>query len=79
MEYIFTDSDKRTYTRKSSSAVNIESSVLPNGHIEISLSDSRSTFIVLKLNNKEAAAISCAANAGISKCNSRILVPNDLE
>lgn len=79
MEYIFTDSDKRTYTRSSSSAITIESSILSDGHIEISLSDSRSTFIVLRLNNREAAAISCAANAGLSKCNSSIIVPDDPE
>jgi len=79
MEYTFTDLDKRTYQRNATEPITVESKITADRYIELSLADAKGIFFVLKINDREAAAISSAVVAGRAKCTSRILVGNILE
>ena len=74
MEYTFTHSDNRKYRRKAAEPIVVESKISTDGHIELSFIDNGYTFIVLKVNDREAAAISIAADAGRANCNCQVTV-----
>lgn len=74
MNCTYTDLDDRNYQRRTDGQISVESRMNDKGEIELSLSDKRGSFVVLKLNSKEAAAVSAAAIAGGANCTSTILV-----
>jgi hypothetical protein len=74
MHYRFTDYDRRDYERDTIGSVTIESKMGNDGRIEVSCADSKGAFIIMKLNDLEAAAICSAVSAARAKCESRVLI-----
>jgi len=74
MHYRFIDRDRRPYDRDTMGPVTIESKMANDGRIEVSCADSKGDFIIMKLNDPEAAAICSAVSAARAKCESTVLI-----
>lgn len=74
MEYLFTDSDKRTYRRETSDHIVIEAQKLNNNNIELSLTDTKGKYLMLMISDSEADAICSAIMAAKGKCNCKITI-----
>ena len=74
MEYTFTDWDRRSYERKTSKAITIESEQITGGKIKIALLESGKSYITLVLDKKETAGIISALGAANAQCSSRISI-----
>jgi hypothetical protein len=72
MHYRFTDLDRRAYDRDATGPITIESRMADDGRVEVSFAGAKGAFIIMKLNDPEAAAICSAVSAARAKCESTV-------
>ena len=73
MEYIFIDTDKRSYKRETKQSVTIKSEKIDKGTVEISFFESKNKVFSLILNKSETAGIISALSVATADCKADIL------